>query len=101
MRQVYASSVPLKPHSVGPGKPGHDITCVLGDLALGYHLFAFGIHQFTVFILLQALQHGFGICLRTEPLQETKFYKSSYPNTAINTSHITPSSTGVLMTESA
>jgi hypothetical protein len=28
-----------------------DGTCVLGDLALGYHLFAFGIHQFTVLIL--------------------------------------------------
>lgn len=39
----------------GTGELSQDGTCVLGDLALGYHLFAFGIHQFTVFILLQAL----------------------------------------------
>jgi len=49
-----------------------DGTCVLGDLALGYHLFAFGIHQFTVFILLQTLQHSFGICFWTESLQKNK-----------------------------
>ena len=47
-------------------------TCVLGDLALGYHLLAFGIHQFTVFILLQTLQHGFRICFWTESLQKNK-----------------------------
>lgn len=84
-----------------PGKPSHDVTCVLSDLALGYHLFAFGIHQFTVLILLQALQHGFGICLWTEPLQETKIYKRSYPNMAMNIICITLPPTGELMTKSA
>lgn len=69
MRHGSAHSVPL---SVGPGKPSQDVTCVLGDLALGYHLFAFGIHQFTIFILFQALQHGFGICFWTESLQRIK-----------------------------
>lgn len=84
IRRGYALSTPF---GVGPGKPNQDVTCVLGDLALGYHLFAFGIHQFAVFILLQALQHGFGICFWTESLQRIQ----SFIKTAIQTWQLTPS----------
>ena len=64
---------------MGPGNAWQEVTCVLGDLALGYHLFAFGIHQFTVFILLQALQHSFGICFWTESLQRDKILYKQLP----------------------
>ena len=43
-------------------------TCVLCDLSLGDRLFTFGIHQLTVLVLLQTLQHVLGIRLSTEPL---------------------------------
>lgn len=47
-------------------------TCVLGDLSLGDHLFALGIHCLAVFVLLQTLENIFAICLGTEALKTTK-----------------------------
>ena len=44
-------------------------TCVLGDLSLGDHLFALGVHQLAVLVLLQALEHVLGIGLRAEALR--------------------------------
>lgn len=45
-------------------------TCILGDLSLGDHLLALGIHQLAVLVLLQALQDVPGVCFSAETLQE-------------------------------
>lgn len=46
-------------------------TCVLGDLSLGDHLFAFRIHQLAVLVLFQTLKNVLSLGLRTEPLKHT------------------------------
>lgn len=46
-------------------------TCVLGDLPLGDHLFAFGIHELTVLVLFQTLKNVFPLRVRTETLKHT------------------------------
>lgn len=45
------------------------LTRVLRDLSFGDHLFAFGIHQLAVLVLLQTLEDGPGVCFRAEPLK--------------------------------
>jgi len=47
------------------------LTRVLRDLPLGNHLFALGIHQLAVLVLLQALEDVPGICFSAETLQES------------------------------
>lgn len=44
------------------------LTCVLSDLPLGDHLLAFRIHDFTVLVLFEALQHILRICFWAESL---------------------------------
>lgn len=53
-----------------------DYTCVLSNLSLGDHLFAFRVHELTIFVLFQALEHAFGIGFRAETLKQQD---ASYP----------------------
>ncbi len=46
-------------------------TCVLRDLSLGDHLFAFGIHRFTVLVLFQTLKDVLSLRFCAEPLKHT------------------------------
>lgn len=47
-------------------------TCVLRDLSLGDHLFAFRVHEFTILVLFQALEHALSIGFGAETLQRQK-----------------------------
>lgn len=49
-----------------------DYTRVLSDLSLGDHLFAFRVHEFTILILFQALEHALSVGFRAETLQHQK-----------------------------
>lgn len=55
MAQVTCPAVLLGVHSAEAGRLRQGGTCVLGDLTLGDHLFALGVHQFTVLVLFQTL----------------------------------------------
>lgn len=62
-------------------------TCVLGDLALGDHLFALGVHQLAVLVLNQARQHVLGIRLGAEPLQEHRACPEELLSNSHNSEH--------------
>lgn len=49
-----------------------DYTRVLGDLSLGYQLLAFRVHEFTILVLFQALEHALSIGFRAETLQDQR-----------------------------
>lgn len=54
-----------------------DCTGVLSDLSLGDHLLAFRVHEFTILVLFQALEHALSISFRAETLQQQKpFYNT-------------------------